>query len=120
MFALTQQETNASNEVVAGTIYTNSLPAYVLFDYGATISFSFRKFFKALENKPNRLDEIYRVCTPGERILHFDLVYRGCKLGIARQEFIVDLIKFVVMDSNVSFWDGLAISESCRGGLSRK
>lgn len=74
MFALTQQEADASDDMVAGTIHINGLPAYALFDCGVTNTFLSQKFYKALYNKPDRLDEVYQVGTLGGKILRSDLI----------------------------------------------
>ncbi|XP_073064039.1 uncharacterized protein [Primulina eburnea] len=39
VFAITQEEAEDANDVVSGTIFVNEMPAYVLFDSGATHSF---------------------------------------------------------------------------------
>ncbi|XP_073137082.1 uncharacterized protein [Henckelia pumila] len=39
VFAITQDEAEKTNDIVAGTILINQSPAYVFFDYGATHSF---------------------------------------------------------------------------------
>lgn len=75
VFALTQQEADTSDDVVAGKIYINSLPPYVLFDYGATHSFISQKFSKSLGRLPNHLYEGYRVGTSRGKILFSDLIY---------------------------------------------
>ncbi|XP_073137010.1 uncharacterized protein [Henckelia pumila] len=48
VFAITQEEADDANEVVAGTIFINTEPAYVLFDFSVTHSFIYRRFAKKL------------------------------------------------------------------------
>ncbi|XP_073019342.1 uncharacterized protein [Primulina eburnea] len=48
VYAITQEEADNSNEVVAGTSLLNKIPAYTLFDCGATHSFVSRRFAKKL------------------------------------------------------------------------
>ncbi|XP_073289952.1 uncharacterized protein [Primulina huaijiensis] len=64
VYPITQEEADTSNDVVAGTILINDIPAYVLLDYGATHSFMSKRFAKKLEAKPDNLEEPYRVATP--------------------------------------------------------
>ncbi|XP_073304524.1 uncharacterized protein [Primulina huaijiensis] len=53
VYAITQEEADNSNDIVAGTILINNIPAYVLFDCGATHSFLSKRFAKKLGTKPD-------------------------------------------------------------------
>ncbi|XP_075481092.1 uncharacterized protein LOC142521793 [Primulina tabacum] len=44
VYTITQEEADDTNEVVAGTILLNEMPAYTLFDCGATHSFVSKRF----------------------------------------------------------------------------
>ncbi|XP_075515581.1 uncharacterized protein LOC142550227 [Primulina tabacum] len=48
VFAMTQEEADNANEFVSGTILIQKVPAYALFDYGATHSFMSKRFAKKL------------------------------------------------------------------------
>ncbi|XP_075483694.1 uncharacterized protein LOC142523848 [Primulina tabacum] len=65
--AITQEEADDTNEVVAGTILLNEMPAYTLFDCGATHSFVSRRFAKKLKLKHDTLSEPLRVATPATK-----------------------------------------------------
>ncbi|XP_073273330.1 uncharacterized protein [Primulina huaijiensis] len=52
VFAMTQEEADDANDVVSGTIFIQQVPAYVLFDCGATHSFMSKRFAKKLGCKP--------------------------------------------------------------------
>ncbi|XP_075489612.1 uncharacterized protein LOC142528444 [Primulina tabacum] len=64
VFAISQEEADDANDVVAGTIFINEMPAYVLFDSGATHSFISKRFTKKLGLTPEILAEPFRVATP--------------------------------------------------------
>ncbi|XP_075499246.1 uncharacterized protein LOC142537630 [Primulina tabacum] len=57
MYAITQEEADNTNEVVAGTILLNDIPAYTLFDCGATHSFVSRRFSNKLKLEHDTLSE---------------------------------------------------------------
>ncbi|XP_075475598.1 uncharacterized protein LOC142506883 [Primulina tabacum] len=49
VYAITQDEAYNTNDVVVGTVLLNEMPAYALFDCGATHSFVSRRFAKKLK-----------------------------------------------------------------------
>ncbi|XP_075479306.1 uncharacterized protein LOC142520189 [Primulina tabacum] len=67
VYAITQEEADDTNEVVAGTILLNEMPAYTLFDCGATHSFVSRRFAKKLKLERDTLSEPLRVATPATK-----------------------------------------------------
>ncbi|XP_075515757.1 uncharacterized protein LOC142550568 [Primulina tabacum] len=60
---MNQEEADDANEVVSGTILLQKVPAYALFDLGATHSFLSKKFAKKLGLKPESLTEPFRIAT---------------------------------------------------------
>lgn len=64
VYALTEQESNASNSVVSGTLFIGSHPNYVLFDAGATHSFIFTTFVRKLSIPCVYLRDVLCVDTP--------------------------------------------------------
>ena len=54
--AITDVEAGVSSDVVTGTLLINSIPAYVLFDCGASHSFVAKKFVKYLRMPPEWMD----------------------------------------------------------------
>ncbi|XP_073291078.1 uncharacterized protein [Primulina huaijiensis] len=93
VYAVTQEEADNSNDVVADTILINNIPAYVLFDYGVTHSFMSKRFAKNLGAKPDNLEEPYRVATPANRILETRTLYRDIGVLIDNQSFKANLIQ---------------------------
>ncbi|XP_073315853.1 uncharacterized protein [Primulina huaijiensis] len=92
VYDITQEEADNSNDVVAGTILINNIPAYVLFDCGATHSFMSKRFAKKLGAKPDNLEEPYSVSTPANRILETRTLYRDIGVLIDNQSFKANLI----------------------------
>ncbi|XP_075504539.1 uncharacterized protein LOC142541978 [Primulina tabacum] len=78
VYAITQEEADNTNEVVAGTILLNEMPAYTLFDCGATHSFVSRRFSKKLKLEHDIFSEPLRVATPASKIIETHKVYRNC------------------------------------------
>ncbi|XP_073035323.1 uncharacterized protein [Primulina eburnea] len=101
VFAMTQEEADDANEVVSGTIFIQQVPAYVLFDCGATHSFMSKRFAKKLRRKPDKLTEPFRIATPTSRAIETDEIYRDCKISISDQTFSVDLIQLIMVDFDV-------------------
>ncbi|XP_075473862.1 uncharacterized protein LOC142504906 [Primulina tabacum] len=64
VFAMNQEEADDANEVVSGTILLQKVPAYALFDCGATHSFVSKRFAKKVGLKPESLTEPFRIATP--------------------------------------------------------
>ncbi|XP_075494728.1 uncharacterized protein LOC142532292 [Primulina tabacum] len=79
VYAITQEEADNTNEVVAGTILLNDIPAYTLFDCGATHSFMSRRFAKKLKLEHNILSKPLRVATPASKIIETHKVHRNSK-----------------------------------------
>ncbi|XP_073064147.1 uncharacterized protein [Primulina eburnea] len=79
IFAMTQEEADDATEVVSGTIQIQSVPAYALFDCGATHSFMSKRFAKKLGCRPDKLTEPFRIATPTNRAVETDEIYRDCK-----------------------------------------
>ncbi|XP_073298316.1 uncharacterized protein [Primulina huaijiensis] len=92
VFAMTQEEADDANDVVSGTIFIQQVPAYALFDCGATHSFISKRFAKKLGCKSEKLNEPFRIATPTNRAIETHEIYKGCKIGISNQIFSADLI----------------------------
>ncbi|XP_073030638.1 uncharacterized protein [Primulina eburnea] len=67
VYAITQEEADNANEVVGGTVLLNEIPAYTLFDCGATHSFVSKRFAKKLKLEHEILSEPLRVSTPATK-----------------------------------------------------
>ncbi|XP_073318139.1 uncharacterized protein [Primulina huaijiensis] len=101
VYALTQEDADNSNDVVAGTILINNIPAYVLFDCGATHSFMSKRFAKKLGAKPDNLEEPYRVAIPANRILETRTLYQNISVLIENQNFKANLIELKIVEFDV-------------------
>ncbi|XP_073057367.1 uncharacterized protein [Primulina eburnea] len=101
VFAMTQGEADDANEVVSGIIFIQQVPAYVLFDCGATHSFMSKRFAKKLGCKLDKLIEPLRIATPTNRAVETDEIYRDCKISISDQTFSANLIQLIMVDFNI-------------------
>ncbi|XP_073307232.1 uncharacterized protein [Primulina huaijiensis] len=101
VFAMNQEEADDANEVVSGTILLQKVPAYALFDCGATHSFVSKRFAKKLGLKPESLAEPFRIATPTSKTIETHEMHKGCKIGIANQTFSADLIQLVMVDFDI-------------------
>ncbi|XP_073033842.1 uncharacterized protein [Primulina eburnea] len=101
VYAITQEEADNTNEVVAGTILLNKMPAYALFDCGATHSFVSKRFAKKLKLEHDILSEPLRVATPDSKTIETHKVYRNYKICISKQTFEVELIQLNMVEFDI-------------------
>ncbi|XP_073037913.1 uncharacterized protein [Primulina eburnea] len=101
VFAITQEEADDANDVVAGTIFVNEMPAYVLFDSGATHSFISKRFTKKLGLTPELLVEPFRVATPTSKTIEILRVHRKCKICINEHLFQAELKQLNMVEFDV-------------------
>ncbi|XP_075504512.1 uncharacterized protein LOC142541953 [Primulina tabacum] len=93
IFAITQEEADNANDVVAGIILINKMHAYVLFDCGATHSFVSKIFAKKLKLKGETLSEPLRVAKSASKMIETYRVHQNCKICIGNQIFKAKLIQ---------------------------
>ncbi|XP_073278743.1 uncharacterized protein [Primulina huaijiensis] len=98
VFEITQKEADDSNDVVAGTILINEMPAYVLFDCGATYLFISKRFTKKLRLIPEILVEPFRVATPSSKTIETHRVHRDCKIRINEHLFQSEMIQLNMVE----------------------
>ncbi|XP_073066032.1 uncharacterized protein [Primulina eburnea] len=98
VFAMTQKEADDSNDILAGTILINEMPAYVLFDCGATHSFISKRFTKKLRLIPEILVEPFRVATPTSKTIETHRVHRDCEICINDHLFQAELIQLNMVE----------------------
>ncbi|XP_073313449.1 uncharacterized protein [Primulina huaijiensis] len=82
VFAMTQEEADDATEVVLGTILIQKVPAYALFDCGATHSFVSKRLAKKLGLKPELLAEPFRIATPTNKAIKTHEIHRDCMISI--------------------------------------
>ncbi|XP_073153460.1 uncharacterized protein [Henckelia pumila] len=93
VFAITQEEVENANDVVAGTILINKTSAYVFFDCGGTHSFISKRFAKKLGLTPEILVEPFRVATPTSKTIETHRFHRDCVINISEHVFQAELIQ---------------------------
>ena len=98
MFTLTQQDTQASNAIVAGTISVCFLDARVLLDPGATHSFVSPVFASKSCWQASRIVIPLSVATPLSDSLDSDIFLSNCPMLIEGRELLADLVLLDVMD----------------------
>ncbi|XP_073024377.1 uncharacterized protein [Primulina eburnea] len=101
MFAITQEEADDANDVVAGTIIINKISAYVLFDCGATHSFISKRFTKKLGLIPEILVEPFRIATPTSKTIETHKIHRNCIVYINEHTFNAELIQVNMVEFDV-------------------
>ena len=79
-------------DVVSGTILLNSLPAYVLFDTGASRSFVKKSLCDKLDDVLTPMSETLEVETANDNHLLVSMHYPNCKITIDNQDFPASLI----------------------------
>ncbi|XP_073049450.1 uncharacterized protein [Primulina eburnea] len=98
VFAITQKDADDSNDVMAGIILINEMPAYVLFDCGVTYSFISKRFTKKLRSIPEILVEPFSVATPTSKKIETHRVHRDCKICINEHLFQAELIQLNMVE----------------------
>ncbi|XP_075475201.1 uncharacterized protein LOC142505941 [Primulina tabacum] len=98
VFSITQEEADNTNDVVAGTILINKIPAYVLFYCGATHSFVSKRFAKKLKLEDETISEPLRVATPASKTIETHKVHRNCKIFISGRTFKAEQIQLNMVE----------------------
>jgi hypothetical protein len=101
VFALTQQDAQASNTVVSGILPVCSFKAKVLFDTGATHSFVSPYFAMRLDKQPTLLKSPISVSTPLDELILVKYVYLDCEIEIGDKIFMGDLNVLDMVDFDV-------------------
>ncbi|EPS67646.1 hypothetical protein M569_07128 [Genlisea aurea] len=99
VFTITQDEATTSTDLISGTIDVNGIPAFTLFDTGATDSFVSKSFAKSLGVEPGRIS--FTVFTAGGKKLGSRFIYRNCEVVIGSHRFSADLKELYMIDFDV-------------------
>ena len=101
VYMVTQQATDATPDVVTGTISLFDTDAHVLVDSGATHSFISQEFIErvGIEMRPTECSMV--VSLPTSDSLITNRVYRGSKVTISSHEFEADLIVLDIHDFDI-------------------
>ncbi|GJR67398.1 putative reverse transcriptase domain-containing protein, partial [Tanacetum coccineum] len=95
-YMMATEEAKGVHDVVTGTILINSIPARVLYDSGASVSFVSFEFSKSLPTPPNKLPFPLEVEIAGNEIVVVSKVYRDVEIEIDDSVFKIDLIPIVL------------------------
>ncbi|XP_072959215.1 uncharacterized protein [Typha angustifolia] len=98
VFAMTEQDAEASNDVATGTMTLFSHTAKILFDPGATHSFISTSFLRYADMTPEPLDEPLFIATPMGDSLEIRQIYSPCNLTFGEWEFRADLLPLEMHD----------------------
>ncbi|XP_073313633.1 uncharacterized protein [Primulina huaijiensis] len=101
IFAMTQEEADDATEVVSGIILIQKVPAYALFDCGATHSFVSKRLAKKLGLKPELLAEPFQIATPTNKAIETHEIHRDFLINIGNQNFSADLIQIIMADFDI-------------------
>ncbi|XP_035845155.1 uncharacterized protein LOC118491458 [Helianthus annuus] len=96
MFQITSEEAKSHPNVISGIFLLNSIPVYVLFDTGATMSFISNEIIQHLSFKIERMPMPLEVEIADSKIYMLHEVCRNCKFTIEDEEFDIDLIPMVL------------------------
>ena len=100
-FKITAEEAKNNSDVLTGTFLINYLPAYVLFDSGASRSFVSIKFASQSSFKLDKLPKPLEVEVADSKTFIVHDVYKGCKLTIDGEHYEVDLIPMTLGEFDV-------------------
>ncbi|GJZ30977.1 putative reverse transcriptase domain-containing protein [Tanacetum coccineum] len=95
-YMIATEEDKVVCDVVIGTILINSIPARILYDSDASVSFVSLKFSKNLSTPPNKLPFPLEVEIAGNEIVVVSKVYRDVEIDIDDNVFKFDLIPIVI------------------------
>ncbi|GKD23030.1 putative reverse transcriptase domain-containing protein, partial [Tanacetum coccineum] len=95
-YMMATKEEKVVRDVVTGTILVNSIPARVLYDSGASVSFVSFKFSKNLSTPPNKLPFLLKIEIAGNEIIVVSKVYQDVEIEINDSVFKIDLIPIVL------------------------
>ncbi|XP_072959206.1 uncharacterized protein [Typha angustifolia] len=98
VFAMTEQDAEASNDVAIGTMTVFSHTAKIVFNPGATHSFISTSFLRYADMTPEPLDEPLFIATLMGDSLEIRQIYSPCILTFGEWEFRADLLPFEMHD----------------------
>ncbi|XP_077215976.1 uncharacterized protein LOC143850639 [Tasmannia lanceolata] len=101
VFALSQQDAEASDAVIEGQLFINHVPAHILIDSGSTLSFISPVSAQELNLIPVPMLNSLRVVTPIGDVVVTDLVCKGCVIKIGDRELLGDLVLLDMNDFKV-------------------
>ncbi|KAD4178196.1 hypothetical protein E3N88_26787 [Mikania micrantha] len=100
-FQITAEEAKDTSDVVTGTFLVNSMPAYVLFDSGASRSFVSTKFSHHSSFVLEKLSSPLEIEVADSKSFLVFNVYRNCKISIEGEDFAIELIPMMLGEFDV-------------------
>ncbi|XP_022003208.1 uncharacterized protein LOC110900633 [Helianthus annuus] len=101
MFQITSEEAKSQPNVVSGIFLINSIPVYVLFDTGATMSFISSEIVQHPSFKIERMSMPLEVEIADSKNYLLHEICKKCKLTIEDEEFDIDLIPMILGEFKV-------------------
>ncbi|XP_022019608.1 uncharacterized protein LOC110919652 [Helianthus annuus] len=101
MFQITSEEAKSQPNVVSCIFLLNSIPVYVLFDTGATMSFISNEIVQHPSFKVERMSMPLEVEISDSKNYLLHEICRSCKLTIKDEEFDIDLIPMILGEFKV-------------------
>nr|GEU94982.1 hypothetical protein [Tanacetum cinerariifolium] len=95
-YMMATEEDKVVRDFIAGKIIVNSIPAHVLYNSGASVSFVSFEISKNLTIPPNKLSFPLEVEIVGNEIVAVSKVYRDVEIEINNSGFKIDLIPIVL------------------------
>nr|GEX96053.1 hypothetical protein [Tanacetum cinerariifolium] len=95
VYMMATEEDKVVHDVVTGTILVNSIPARVLYDSSASVSFLSYKFSKNLSTLPYKLPFPLEVEIANNKVVVVSDVYRKVEIEIDDITFSIDLITMI-------------------------
>ena len=101
VYAMTQQQAQATPKVVIGTLPVSNSTTRILKDSGATYSFVAISYIMHLGKEPKQLDNPINVSTSVGENLRIDAVYLNSIVKIQENELLVDMLPLEMIDFDV-------------------
>ena len=102
MYAIDQNQTPDSSEVVEGMIPNFHRLVKILIDPDSTYSFVTPIFMYGIDVKPDQLPYDLEVRTPtGDQCFIRNTIYKNCKICIGERQLFVDLIRLDIKGYDV-------------------
>ncbi|XP_022040541.1 uncharacterized protein LOC110943093 [Helianthus annuus] len=101
MFQITSEEAKSQPNVVSGIFLIDSIPVYVLFDTGATMSLISSEIVQYPSFKIERMSMPLEVEIADSKNYLLHEICKNCKLTIEDEEFAIDLIPMILGEFKV-------------------
>lgn len=101
MYAMTQQEAEDDSGTMSGMLSVCDVPAFTLFDTGATHSFMSAKFHAIVGQKKEHVDEPLEISLPSGKTIVTDSMVKNVGVDIGGKDFSADLYVLNMKDFDV-------------------